>query len=63
MVVVQISGGLMKDAFTTACKPVLHTGNVNGFVAAHPPSEAEGSLWGEEQEPGLPSSEVLCFMS
>lgn len=59
----QISGGLVKDAFTTGCKAVLHTGNVNVFVAAHPPSEAENSLWGEEQEPGLSSSEFLRFMS
>lgn len=63
MVVLQISGGLLKDAFTTGRKAGLKTGNMKVFVAAYPRSEAEGSLWGKEQEPGLSSSEFLCFMS
>lgn len=58
-----ISGGLLKDAFATGCKAGLSTGNMNVFVVAHPPSEAEGRLWGEEQEPGLSSSGFLHFMS
>lgn len=63
MVALQISGGLWKDAFTKGCRAVLHAGNMNAFVAVHLPSEAEGSLWAEEPEPGLSSSECLCFMT
>lgn len=59
----QIRGELLKDSFTTGCKAALYARNMNVFVAAHPPSGAEGSLWGEEQEPGLSSNEFLCFMS
>lgn len=63
MVVLQIRGGLLKDAFTTGCKAVLDARNTNVLLLLTLPSEAEGSLWGEEQEPGLSSSEFLCFMS